>query len=81
MLILRYFTRPIIHRGTWWRIGWVDIFQPEGRGFESRSSRHVGTLGKSLTRICLWRFGVKFPDSIRAVSGVTLSSSGLEEVN
>jgi len=46
---------------TWWRIGWVNSFQPEppeGRGFDSRSSRHVGTLGKSLTRSCLWRFGV-----------------------
>ena len=32
---------------TWWRIGWVDAFQPEGCGFESRSSRHVGTLGNS----------------------------------
>ena len=39
--------------GTWWRIGWVDDFQPEGRGFDSRSSRHVGTLGKSLTCSCL----------------------------
>jgi len=34
--------------GTWWRLGWDDDFQPEGRGFDSCSSRHVGTLGKSL---------------------------------
>ena len=34
---------------TWWCIGWVDYFQLEGRGFDSRSSRHVGTLGKSFT--------------------------------
>src|SRR6218665_2767097 len=27
--------------------------------FESRSSRHVGTLGKSFTHSCLWRFGAK----------------------
>ena len=35
--------------GTWWQIGWVGDFQPEGRGFHSRSSRHVGTLSKSFT--------------------------------
>ena len=40
-------------RGTWWRIGWGDYSQPEGRGFASRSSRHVGTLGKSFTCSCL----------------------------
>ena len=40
---------------TRWRFGWDDSFQPEGRGFDSRSSRHVGTLGKSLTHSCLWR--------------------------
>src|SRR6218665_2180263 len=49
-----------------------------GCGFESRSSRHVETLGKSLTRSCLWRFSVKLRHSIRAVSGALLSSSGLE---
>ena len=65
--------------GTWWRIGWVDSFQPEGRGFDSRSRRHVGTLGKSLTHSCLWRFGVKLRHSIRAVSGALLSRSELEE--
>jgi len=43
--------------GTWWRIGWVDDFQP--MTFNSRSSHHVGTLGKSLTHSCLWCFGVK----------------------
>ena len=39
--------------GTWWRLGWDDDFQPEGRGFDSRSSRHVGTLGKFFTCSCL----------------------------
>ena len=39
--------------GTWWRIGWGDYFQPEGRGFDSRFSRHVGTLGKFFTCSCL----------------------------
>ena len=65
--------------GTWWRIGRVEAFQPDGRGFESRSSRHVGTLGKFLTCSCLWRFGVKLPHSFRAVSAALLSGSGLEE--
>ena len=65
--------------GTWWRIGWVDCFQPEGRGFDFRSSRHVGTLGKSLIHSSLWRFGVKLRHRIRAVSVAPLSSSGLEE--
>ena len=52
--------------GTWWLIGRVDSFQPEGRGFDSRSSRHVGTLGKSLTS-WPWRFSLKLWHSIRAV--------------
>src|SRR6218665_2128167 len=34
--------------GAWWHIGRVDAFRPEGRGFESRSSRHIGTLSKLL---------------------------------
>ena len=43
------------------------------------AGRHVGTLGKSFTHSCLWRFGVKLRHSIRAVSGAPLSNSGLEE--
>ena len=65
--------------GTWWRIGWVDSFELEGRGFDSCSSHHVGTLGKSLTHSCLWRFGVKLWHSIRAVLRALLSRNGLEE--
>ena len=65
--------------GHVWRIGWVDTFRPKGHEFDSRSSRHVGTLGKSFTHNCLWRFGVKFRHIIRAVLGAPLSSSGLEE--
>ena len=34
------------------------VFPLEGRGFESHSNRHVGTLGKSLTCSCLSRFGL-----------------------
>ena len=61
--------------GAWWLIGRVNSCRLEGRGFESRSSRHVGNLGKSFTRSCLWRFGVKLRHSIFAVSGAPLSSS------
>ena len=66
--------------GAWWLIGRLFVFHPKGRGFEYCSSCHVKTLGKSFTRSCLWRFGVKLPHSIRAVLGDPLSSSGLEEV-
>ena len=64
--------------GRGWCIGRVDDLRPKGNGFDSRSSPHVGTLGKSFTHSCLWRFGVKFRHSIRAVSGAPLSSSGFE---
>src|SRR6218665_1929555 len=47
-----------IRCGTWWRIGRDDAFRPENRGFESRSYRHIGTLGTSFTYSCLQRFGV-----------------------
>ena len=60
-------------RGTWWRFGRVDVFRPKGQGFDSRSSRHVGTLGKSFIHGCLWRFGVKLRHSIRAVPGAPLT--------
>ena len=63
--------------GAWWLIGRFVAFHPKGRGFESHSSRHVGTLGKSFTRSCLLRFGMKLQHSICAVSGAPLS--GLEE--
>ena len=59
-----------------WRIGRVDAFRPKGHGFDSPSSRHVGTLGKSLTHNWVWRFGMKFRNSIRAVLGAPLCSSG-----
>ena len=41
------------NNGAWLRIGRVDAFRPEGRGFESRCSRDVGTLGKSFTYSCM----------------------------
>jgi len=50
---------------TWWRFGRVDAYRPKGHEFDSCSSRHVGTLGKSFTHSCHWRFGVKFRHSIR----------------
>src|SRR6218665_656851 len=57
----------------------TPIVHPKGLGFDSRFSRHVGTLGKSFTRNCLWCFSVKLRHSIHAVSGAPLSISGLEE--
>jgi len=51
---------------------WLIAFRPKGRRFESRSSHHIGTLGKSFTRSCLWRFGVKLQHSIHALSGAHL---------
>ena len=42
---------PIQHISVaWWRIGRFNTFRPKGRGLESCSSHHVGTLGKSFTR-------------------------------
>src|SRR6218665_1017969 len=34
--------------GTWWRIGRVEAFRPEGRGFESRSRPQRRDLGQVL---------------------------------
>ena len=65
--------------GRVWRIGSDDAFRSKGHGFDSRSSRHLGTLGKSFTHSCLLRFGVKFRHSVRAVSGAPRNISGLEE--
>ena len=56
--------------GTVGRDGALVKSQPEGRGFDSRSSRHVGTSGKSFTDSCLpMRLGVKLRYCIRAVVG------------
>src|SRR6218665_2761179 len=65
--------------GVWWLIGRFDASRPKRHGFDSRSSRHVETLGKSFTRSCLWCFGVKLRHSIRAALGAPPSSIGLEE--
>ena len=67
-LVLNFFHNVIYFSlvcGTWWRLGWDDDFQPEGCGFDSRSSRHVGTLGKSFTCSCLcasaWNSDTQYP--------------------
>src|SRR6218665_1350752 len=62
-----------------WRIGIVDAFHPKGHEFDSRSSRHLGTLGKYVTHSYLWRFGMKFRYRILAVSGVPLSSQSINQ--
>ena len=64
----------ILPSGAWWLIGRFDTFRPKGRRFKYRSSRHVGTFGKSFTRSCLWHFGTKRQHSIRALSGAPLRS-------
>src|SRR6218665_1616411 len=46
---------------AWWLGGKFGVFRPEGFRFESHSSRHEGTLGKSFTHSCLKRFGVLTP--------------------
>src|SRR6218665_727151 len=66
-------------RGAWWLIGRFNTIRLKGHGIESRSTWNKGTLGKSFTRSCLRRFGVKLRDRIRAVSAAPLSSSQLEE--
>ena len=76
-----YLKRDSAIGGAWWLIGRFIAFRPKGRGFESRSDHHKGTLGKSFTCSCLWHFEVKLQHSIRAVFGVPLSSSGLEEIS
>src|SRR6218665_2750560 len=65
--------------GAWWLFGRVDNFCPKGHWCDSRSRRHVGTLGMYFTHSCLWLIGMKFRHSIRAVSGAHLSSRGLEQ--
>ena len=55
------------------KISRVDAFRLKGHGFDSSSSHHVGTLGKSFTHSSLWRFGVKFRHSIRVVSGIEMN--------
>src|SRR6218665_1028473 len=78
---LRLLFSPACHAvGHGGALSLVYPFRPKGHGFDSRSSHHVGTLGKSFTHSCLWRFGVKFCHSIHAVSGANLSGRGLEEV-
>src|SRR6218665_1649520 len=45
------------HSNLWgvWLTGRVDAFRPKGHGFDSHSSRHVATLGKSFTHSCCVR--------------------------
>ena len=67
-------------RGEWRLIGRFGAFRLKGRRFESRSDRHVGTLGKSFTPSCPWRFGVlTFTQYLCCFLGAPLSSNGLED--
>ena len=40
--------------GAWWLSGKFGALHLQGRWFEPYSSRHVGILGKSFTRSCLY---------------------------
>src|SRR6218665_1778211 len=51
--------------GVWWLSGKFGALRPEGREFESHSSHHVGTLGKSFTR--------ELPVALRRVNSDTVS--------
>ena len=64
---LSYFTKY----GVWWLIDRFVTFRPRGHGFKSRSSCHIGTLDKSFTRSCLWRFSTKLWHIIRAVGSAS----------
>ena len=50
--------------GAWGLIGSVDAYRPKGRGFDSHSNHHVGTLGKAFARSYLWRFGGVNSDTV-----------------
>ena len=54
--------------GAWWLICKFGALRPEGRSFESHSSRHVGTLGKSFTCCSLLRFSVSTPTQYQCCS-------------
>src|SRR6218665_2945778 len=41
--------------GAWWLIGRVDAYRPKGRGFESRSSHHIGQVLHSPLPVALRR--------------------------
>jgi len=53
--LLHFTTLPFFHMicGTWYLSGKFGALRPQGRSFESHSSLHVGTLGKSFTHSCL----------------------------
>ena len=44
--------RPIL--GAWWLSGRISALRPQVRRFKPHSSRHVGILGKSFNRNCLY---------------------------
>ena len=49
-----YFFLYLILPGAWWISGRFGALHPQGHRFESYSSHHVGTLGKSFTQSCLY---------------------------
>ena len=63
-LLLSKSIKDLLQNGTWLRIGWIDDFQPQGRGFDSCFSRHVGTLGKSFTYTVVCALRSETPNSV-----------------
>jgi len=61
MPIRGYGSNKLVSEGTWLLSGAFGALRPEGCRFESRSSRHLGTLGKPFTRSFLEHFGVLTP--------------------
>ena len=60
--ILKYWwTLVFTDHGEWWLNGKFDVLRLEDRRFESHSSCHVGTLGKSFTHNWLLHFGELTP--------------------
>ena len=61
-LCIYYINIYIYIHGARWRIARVDAFRPEGAGFESRSSRHLGKV-----------LHLQLPAAIRRVNSDTAS--------
>ena len=52
---------------TWWLIGRFGAFRPKGRGFESRSCRHIETWASSSLTIACSASACKLRDSVKCV--------------
>src|SRR6218665_2115234 len=53
LFLLSFLSFKKLKPDVWWHSGKFSVLCAEGCRFESNSSHHVGTLGKSFTRSCL----------------------------